>query len=405
MNSAVDAPSQNELDEFRGQVAAWLKDNKPADPGFLLPQTFMEVGSDQQLDFLREWQYKLWSAGYLGMAWPKEYGGQGVPAVFQVIADAEMRRAAVPIAFNVIGLGWAGPLILHRGTEEEKQKYLKNILSAEDIWCQGFSEPDHGSDLGNVQTRAVRDGDEYVINGTKIWTTMGNYAKYMILLARTNPEAERKYDGLSFFLSPMQVDGIDPRPIQKLTGEYGFTETFFTDARIPASCLMGEEGEGWKIAMQTLQYERGAEAGAAGGLMQVRVVIDDVIECLKGVTRDGQPLLEDPVIRDELVKLMIEEKAQGLSNRRAGIPALTSDYPFSLNLSGKLRSSEYARRMRKLAVAAQGAHGGLYVGDGNALDAGFWQRAYLNNFSTTIGGGTSQIQANIVGEHVLGLPK
>ncbi len=405
MNSAVDAPSQRELDDFRSQVAAWLKDNKPADPGFLLPQTFMEVGSDQQLDFLREWQHKLWSAGYLGMAWPKEYGGQGVPAVFQVIADAEMRRAAVPIAFNVIGLGWAGPLILHRGSEEEKQKYLKNILSAEDIWCQGFSEPDHGSDLGNVQTRAVRDGDDYVVNGTKIWTTMGNYAKYMILLARTNPNAERKYDGLSFFLSPMQVDGIDPRPIQKLTGEYGFTETFFTDARIPASCLMGEEGEGWKIAMQTLQYERGAEAGAAGGLMQVRVVIDDVIECLKGVTRDGQPLLEDPVIRDELVKLMIEEKAQGLSNRRAGIPALTSDYPFSLNLSGKLRSSEYARRMRKFAVAAQGAHGGLYVEDADALDAGFWQRAYLNNFSTTIGGGTSQIQANIVGEHVLGLPK
>ncbi len=405
MNSAVNAPSQTELDEFRGQVAAWLKDNKPTDPGFLLPQTFMEVGSDQQLDFLREWQHKLWSAGYLGMAWPKEYGGQGVPPVFQVTADAEMRRAGVPIAFNVIGLGWAGPLILHRGTEEEKQKYLKNILSAEDIWCQGFSEPDHGSDLGNVQTRAVRDGEEYVINGTKIWTTMGNYAKYMILLARTNPEAERKYDGLSFFLSPMQVDGIDPRPIQKLTGEYGFTETFFTDARIPASCLMGEEGEGWKIAMQTLQYERGAEAGAAGGLMQVRVVIEDVIECLKGVTRDGRPLLEDPVIRDELVKLMIEEKAQGLSNKRAAIQALTSDYPLSLNLSSKLRSSEYARRMRKFAVAAQGAHGGLYVGDGDALDAGFWQRAYLNNFSTTIGGGTSQIQANIVGEHVLGLPK
>ncbi len=405
MNSAVDTPSQQELDEFRTQVAGWLKDNKPADPGFLLPQTFMEVGSDPQLDFLREWQHKLWSAGYLGMAWPKEYGGQGVPAVFQVIADAEMRRAAVPIAFNVIGLGWAGPLILHRGTNEEKQKYLKNILSAEDIWCQGFSEPDHGSDLGNVQTRAVRDGDDYVVNGTKIWTTMGNYAKYMILLARTNPEAERKYDGLSFFLSPMHVDGIDPRPIQKLTGEYGFTETFFTDARIPANCLMGEEGEGWKIAMQTLQYERGAEAGAAGGLMQVRVVIEDVIECLRGLSRDGRPLLEDPIIRDELVKLITEEKAQSLSNRRAGIPALTSDYPFSLNLSGKLRSSEYARRMRKFAVAAQGAHGGLYVGDSDALDAGFWQRAYLNNFATTIGGGTSQIQANIVGEHVLGLPK
>jgi alkylation response protein AidB-like acyl-CoA dehydrogenase len=296
-------------------------------------------------------------------------------------------------------------LILDIGTDADKEKYIRNILSAEDIWCQGFSEPDHGSDLGNVQTRAVREGDEYVINGTKIWTTMGNYAKYMILLARTNPAAERKYDGLSFFLSPMDVPGIDPRPIQKLTGEYGFTETFFTDARIPASCLMGEEGQGWKIAMRTLQYERGAEAGAAGGLMQVRVVLDDVIDCLRGVERDGAPVLDDPLVRDQLVQFMIEEKALRLGDRRAGIPALTSDYPFSLNLSSKLRTSEYARRMRQYAITAQGAHGALYVGDGDALAGGFWQRAYLNNFSTTIGGGTSQIQANIVGEHILGLPK
>jgi alkylation response protein AidB-like acyl-CoA dehydrogenase len=394
-----------ELAEFRAEVSAWMADNKPADPGFLLPQTFMEVGSDEQLDFLREWQHTLWSGGYLGMAWPKQYGGGGVEPVFQQIADSAMRKAGVPIAFNVIGLGWAGPLILDIGTDEEKEKYIKGILSAEDIWCQGFSEPDHGSDLGNAQCRAVRDGDDYVVNGTKIWTTMGNYAKYMILLARTNPEAERKYDGLSFFLSPMKVPGIDPRPIQKITGEYGFTETFFTDARIPASCLMGEEGQGWKIAMQTLQYERGAEAGAAGGLMAVRVVIDDVIENLRDIRRDGQPLLDDPIVRDQLVQFIMEEKALHLGDRRAGIPALSSDYPFSLPLSSKLRATEYARRMRQFAIAAQGARGSLYVGDDSAVAGGFWQRAYFNNFSTTIGGGTSQIQANIVGEHVLGLPK
>ncbi|MDX1735445.1 MAG: acyl-CoA dehydrogenase family protein, partial [Halioglobus sp.] len=200
-----------------------MEANKPQDPGFLLPQTFMEVGDEQQLDFLREWQHKVWSAGYLGMAWPKEYGGGGVEPVFQGIADQEMARHNVPICFNVIGLGWAGPLINDIGTDEEKKKYLKGILSAEDIWCQGFSEPENGSDLGNAQTRAVRDGDAYVINGQKIWTTMGNFARYMILLARTNPEAERKYDGLSFFLSPMDVPGIETRPIRKITGEYGFT--------------------------------------------------------------------------------------------------------------------------------------------------------------------------------------
>ena len=397
--------TEQETKEFRVQAAAWMADNKPADPGFLLPQTFMEVGSDQQLDFLREWQHKLWSGGYLGLAWPEQYGGGGMEPVFQQIADSEMRKAAVPIAFNVIGLGWAGPLILDIGTAEEKEKYIKGILSAEDIWCQGFSEPDHGSDLGNAQCRAVRDGDEYVVNGTKIWTTMGNYARYMILLARTNPEAERKYDGLSFFLSPMDVAGVDPRPIRKVTGEYGFTETFFTDARIPASCIMGEEGQGWKIAMQTLQYERGAEAGAAGGLMQVRVVIDDVIDDLRGIQRDGEPILQDPVIRDQLVQMIMEGKAQSLGNRRAAIPALNTDYPGSLPLSNKIRTTEYQRRMRQLAVATQGGHGSMYVGDEKAVSGGFWQRAYFNNFSTTIGGGTSQIQANIVGEHVLGLPK
>jgi alkylation response protein AidB-like acyl-CoA dehydrogenase len=328
-----------------------------------------------------------------------------VAAIFQSIADEEMRKHAVPIAFNVIGLGWAGPLINDIGTEAEKQKYLKGILTGEDIWCQGFSEPDHGSDLGNAQVRAVREGDEYIINGTKIWTTLGNYAKYMILLARTNPNTERKYDGLSFFLSPMNVAGVDPKPIRKLTGEYGFTETFFTDVRIPADSLMGEEGKGWRVAMQTLQYERGAEAGAAGGLAFVRTTINDLIEQLRGQTRDGEPLLSEPVVRDQLVRLVMEEKSIALGDKRADIPALSNDYPFALPLSSKLRVTEYSRRMRQYAISLQGAAGSLYVDDADALQGGFWQRAYFNNFSTTIGGGTSQVQANIVGEHILGLPK
>ena len=397
--------SKQELKDFRVEVAAWMKENNPAAPGFLLPQTFMEVGDERQLEFLREWQHKIWSAGYLGMAWPKEYGGRGVEAVYQSIADQEMRRLAVPICFNVIGLGWAGPLINDIGSEQQKSKYLKGILNAEDVWCQGFSEPDHGSDLGNAQTRAVRDGDEYVLNGQKIWTTMGNFAKYMILLARTNPDAPRKYDGLSYFLSPMHVPGVDTRPIRKLTGEFGFTETFFTDARIPAESIMGEEGQGWKIAMQTLQYERGAEAGAAGGQSMVRISVDDMIGQLDGVRRDGAPVLEDPVVRDQLVQAVMEEKALSLGDRRARIGPLTTDYPGSLPLSHKLRGTEMTRRMRQLAINLQGAEGVLYVGDDEARQGGFWQRAYLNSFSATIGGGTSQVQANIIAEHVLGLPK
>jgi alkylation response protein AidB-like acyl-CoA dehydrogenase len=401
----VSEVSQSELDEFRADASAWMKENNPADPGFLLPQTFMEVGNERVLEFLREWQHKMWSAGYLGVHWPKEYGGRSMHPAFQRIADQEMKRYSVPIAFNVIGLGWAGPLINDIGTEAEKEKYLKGILSADDVWCQGFSEPDHGSDLGNAQCKAVRDGDDYVINGTKTWTTMGNYAKYMILLARTSSDGPRKYDGLSFFLSPMHVDGVDPRPIQKMTGEYGFCETFFTDARIPADCLMGDEGKGWSIAMQTLQYERGAEAGAAGGLMVVRTVVEDLIEVARELKRDGEPLLNDPVVRDQMVQYLMEERSLSLGDRRMAHGALNTDYPFSLALSGKLRSSEFQRRMRQYAVQLQGAHGSLYVGDDDAPASGFWQRAYFNNFSTTIGGGTSQVQANIVGERVLGLPK
>jgi alkylation response protein AidB-like acyl-CoA dehydrogenase len=397
--------TEQELNEFRAEVSAWMQDNKPGDPGFLLPMTFMEVGDERQLEFLREWQHKLWAAGYLGMAWPKACGGGGVDPLFQSIADQEMRQHHVPICFNAIGLGWAGPLINDMGTEAEKAKYLKRILSAEDIWCQGFSEPDHGSDLGNAQTRAVRDGDQYVINGQKTWTTMGNFAQYMILLARTNPDTARKYDGLSYFLAPMDVPGIETRPIRKITGEYGFTDTFFTDARIPADCLMGEEGQGWRIAMQTLQYERGAEAGAAGGLTMSLATTGDLIRELEGVTRDGEPVLQDPVIRDTLVRLIMEERAFALSSKRAALGPLTTDYPGSLPLSHKLRGSEMTRRMRQFAVNLQGAAGGLYVGDEAARQGGFWQRAYLNSFSATIGGGTSQVQANIVGEHILGLPK
>ena len=229
----------NELDEFRREVEVWFRENRPPDPDFLLPESFMEVGSDAQFEYLRDWQRKIYEAGYLGMAWPRDYGGGGRPQIYQDIVNAEMARQKVPFVPNTIGLNWAGPLILAIGTEEAKKRYIKGILNAEDIWCQGFSEPDQGSDLANSQLAAKRDGNEYVLNGSKIWTSLGSYAKYMILLARTNPQKPR-YDGLSFFLVPMKTSGIEPQPIKKLTGEYGFNQTFFTDARIPRRLPDGE---------------------------------------------------------------------------------------------------------------------------------------------------------------------
>ena len=396
--------SEQELDQFRLEVSAWLRENNPGDPGFLLPESFMEVGTDEQFEYLRNWQRKVYDAGYLGMSWPEEYGGGGKPQVFQDIVSQEMARQRVPFMTNTIGLNWAGPLILQQGTEEDKKKYIKGILNADDIWCQGFSEPDHGSDLGNAQVKAVKDGDDYIINGSKIWTSLGSYAKYMILLARTSNEGPSKYAGLSFFLAPMKTEGNDPQPIKKLTSEYGFCQTFFNDARIPANSIMGREGEGWQVAMATLIFERGNVGGQAGGLSMMDINVNDVLELARRSKRNGKPALEDPLIRDQMVQFLIEAKSNVLMGARTKIPALNTERPNAIAMSGKLRGSELKRRFCQFAMSLQGANGGRFISP-EAVDGGKWQRIYFNSFSATIGGGTTQVQYNIMGERVLGLPK
>ena len=393
------------LAEFARDADKWLGEHVERDPGFMLPLTFMEVGTEQQFDYLRDWQAKVHAAGFLGAAWPSQYGGGGLDQAFQDAATQAMRNHGAPIMLNAIGLNWTGPLILDIGTPEDKGRYIKGILTAEDIWCQGFSEPENGSDLGNAQLRAERDGDSYILNGSKIWTTQGNFAKYMILLARTDVDAPNKYAGLSFFLAPMLIDGVETVPIRKLTGEYGFTQTFFTDARIPASCLMGNEGEGWRIAMRTLEYERGARSGQAGGFMITPIDAFDLLDLAKRAMRNGAPVMEDPVMRDKLVSLMIEAQGIKLTRERARVPALNDSYPMGLPLLDKVVYTEFTRRMNEFAMEMLGDKAAYYVGDENAVDDGFWTRGYLNAFSATIGGGTSQIQRNIIGEHVLGLPK
>ncbi|MGB3808771.1 MAG: acyl-CoA dehydrogenase family protein [Parvibaculum sp.] len=397
--------SKQELDEFRAEVHAWFEENAPADPGFLLPISFMEVGTDEQFYFLRDWQRKVYEAGYLGMAWPKEYGGGGKPQILQDIVTREMVRRQVPFMFNTIGLNWAGPLILNMGTEQNKKDYIPGILSGDDVWCQGFSEPDHGSDLGNAQLKAERDGNEFVLNGSKIWTSLGVHAKYMILLARTNAHANNKYEGLSFFLIPMRIPGIEVQPIRKLTGEYGFNQTFFTDARIPESCLIGKEGGGWQVAMATLAFERGAVGGQAGGHSMMSKDVSEVVELARKAQRNGRPAIEDPLIRDQLVQFIMEQRTLALNSARSKVKALVSERPHSIAMSGKLVGSEFQRRLNQFALKLQGANAAYYVGDENAYDRGQWQRSYFNAFSATIGGGTSEIQHNIIGERVLGLPK
>jgi alkylation response protein AidB-like acyl-CoA dehydrogenase len=398
-------PAANELADFEAQCDAWFRENTVPDPGFMLPLTFMEVSTDQQFDFLQKWQNQVYEAGYLGMSWPAEYGGRGMHPEFQRIATRIMKNYDAPIMLNAIGNGWAGPLILDIGTEEQKKRYIKPMLAAEEIWCQGFSEPEHGSDLGNAQTRAVRDGNDYVINGSKIWTSLGDRAHQMILLARTNPDAPNKYAGLSFFLAPMKIPGLETRRIKKLTGEYGFVQCFFDNARIPADGLMGEEGQGWLVAMKTLEYERGAKVNLAGGSFVKEMDVMAIVDLAREAKRGGKPVLDDPVIRDRLVDYLIDIQALNLNNSRRRMAPLNRDRPLGLALMNKLARTELVRELTEFALQFQGTKAGYYVGEQEAIDDGYWHRAYLNSFSATIGGGTSEIQKNIIGEHVLGLPK
>ena len=398
--------STEERDKFAQKVRAWLKRNMPSKPDFRLPLTFMEIDNQAQFDYLRDWQCRVYEAGYLGMSWPAEYGGGGLPQVYQDIVTREMARLQAPFMLNAIGLSWAGPTILKLGTEAQKKRYIKKILSAEEIWCQGFSEPENGSDLGNAQTRAVRDGDSYVINGSKIWTSQAEYAAHMLLIARTDPEAPNKYAGLSFFLAPMDTPGIEIRRIRKMTGEYGFAQTFFDDARIPADTLVGEEGQGWNVAMAVLAFERGAALGQAGGNIMSVITSRDLVETARKSLRDGRPALEDVRIREQLVQFMIEERCLRLGRQRGRDQRLlTPGREFAPMLLGKLQGSEYMRRMAAFAVSMQGGQAPLYVDDPMALDGGVWQRQHMNSYSATIGGGTSEIQRNIIGERLLGLGK
>jgi len=378
---------EEELENFRLEVRQWLAKNIPKAPDFVLPDSFMEVGRPEQFAWLQAWQRKVYAAGYLGMSWPKEYGGQGKDDVYQDIVNREMTRVSAPFMVNVIGLMWAGPVILQLGTHEQKLRYIPKLLSGDEIWCQGFSEPNHGSDLASAETTAIRDGDEYVLNGAKIWTSLGTEAKHMI------------------FLAPVDIPGVIKRPIKKMSGEYGFNETRFEDARIPASCVLGHEGEGWSVAMATLMYERGASGGQAGGLTSVPLIVEDVVELARTCTRDGRPAIEDPAIRAGLVQLIMEQEGMRMNGLRMRHPTLVQERPHWISMAGKLTSSEFRRRLARFAVSLQGHRAGLYMGDPEAAAAGQWQRHYMHAFSMTIGGGTSQIQKNILGERVLGLAK
>jgi len=401
-----EAAEPKEIAAFRLEVRAWMEANKPADPGFKLPQSFLEVESDRQFDFLRDWQRRIYEAGYLGLDWPAEYGGRGDPLKRQRIVGQELARARAPFLLNAIGLQWAGPTILVYGTDAQKKRMLQPILSAEEIWCQGFAEPGAGSDLASASARAEKQSDgSYRVTGHKVWTTLAHKAKWMILLARTDPNAG-KYEGLSFFLFPMDAPGVTVQPLIKMTGEGGFNQVIFDAAPMPADAILGREGQGWDVALTTLLFERGAAEGSGGGQATAS---GESVRALVSVARrarsDTGLAASDPVFRDRVAQLWIEEEALRLSSLRARIPELNADRPQALRLMNKLVYSEYNQRLSELACEMLGPDATLWLGDPCAVDRAEWPRAYMNSFGMTIGGGTSEILRNVIGERVLGLPK
>jgi 3-oxochol-4-en-24-oyl-CoA dehydrogenase len=331
----------------------------------------------------------LAEAGYVVPHWPRPWG-RDADAIEQLIIDDELRRARVSRPINPIGIGWAGPTIVHAGTEAQKERYLMPMLAGEELWCQLFSEPGAGSDLAGLTTRAERDGDVYVVNGQKIWTTLAHFSKLGILIARTNPDAT-KHKGVSYFICPMDLPGIEIRPIVDMTGDHAFNEVFFDDVRIPAENLVGDENEGWGLAKVTLGNERVSLSGE-GALWGRGPTARDLVE---RVRREGG--CDDPVLRQRLASVYIEGEVLRLIRLRTVSAAVRGRPPGPEASVRKALADEHGQHIMGIAKDLAGTAGLLASKDE-------WSSGFLFAPALTIGGGTAQVQRNIIAERVLGLP-
>ena len=370
---------------FRDEVRAWLKANAPREGA--------EDGDGDQKAFIasrRAWQKKLFDAGYIGITWPKEFGGQGRSFMDQLIFNDEMILAHAPEPINVIGLGMGGPVVIAHGTEVQKKRYLQPLLSGEEIWCQGFSEPNAGSDLSGLQTRAEDKGDHYLVNGQKVWTTLAHVAKWCMLLTRERKEANPR-DGLTYLLVDMDSPGIEVRPLVQITGDAEFNEIFFKDVKVPKSQVLGEPGQGWAVAMTTLLHERGTLGLALATRAQITAG-----ELAEHVRRLGRG--DDPLIRQKVAQHTIEARALQLNGYRAVTAVKRSGIPGPEGSILKLMWSELNQRMTETAVDVAGP--AAQVGDGEG-----WKYQFLRSRANTIEAGTSEVLRNILAERVLGLPR
>ncbi len=404
---AMDLTYPPEAEEFRVEIRRWLEENLPegwGTPGFSLSR-------EERKKFNEEWTEKLFEGGWICASWPTEYGGKGLSLIEQVVLNEEFARAGAPLRADFFGDTLVGPTILQWGTEEQKKEFIPRILSGTISWCQGFSEPDAGSDLASLATRAELDGDEWVINGQKVWTTQAQYADYIFLLARTDPQAP-KHAGISYLLVPMKQDGVEVRPIAQVDGSADFNEVFFNNARCPKANVVGGVNNGWKVAMTTLGFERGSSATTGH-----RRFAREFDRILSEARRLGKT--EDPIIRQRLARSWSNIKIMEINGFRTLTDALNgTHHTAALAACNKMFWSETHQETMELAMDILGMEGQVLRGaDGDfELLPGVrrgrsdypvddLQASFFFSRSESIWGGTAQIQRNIVGERVLGLPK
>ncbi|PYO24269.1 MAG: acyl-CoA dehydrogenase [Candidatus Rokuibacteriota bacterium] len=389
-------PDQEAL---RKRVRAWLSANIPDDwKKFGLS----EVPRPEAYDFLRKWQKALHDAGFIGLTWPKESGGQGLTFVEEMVLQEEMALQKAPPVLNILGVGMAGPTIVAYGTEEQKKRYPAKILSCEEIWCQGYSEPNSGSDLASLQTRAVKDGEYWVINGQKVWTSLAHIADWMMLLARTDPAAP-KHKGITYFLLDMKLPGVTVKPLKQITGDAEFNEVFFDNVRVHESQILGGVNNGWAVGLTTLMYER--LALGFGLQVRLRITLESLIDMAKRMEKHGRSMTKDPVMRQKLATLWIDTEALKYTGARAVTKLLRGELPGPEASTGKMGWVDTHQRLQELAMEIQGPYAMLGRGADVAVDNGVWQYSFLRSRANSIEGGTTEIQKNIIGERVLGLPK
>ena len=380
---------------FRKEVRQWLEHNLPDElrgSGFAASRADVE-----EVRQLRGWQKKLAEAGYVGMDWPREFGGRGASIVEMIILYQEMARAESPQLVNRGGVSMLGPTLMKYGTPAQQKRFLPKILTAEEIWCQGFSEPNAGSDLANLQTRAVRDGDHFVVNGQKVWTSMAHVAEWCFLLARTDPAAP-KHKGISFMLVDMKTPGITIRPLRQITGEAEFNEVFWDNVRVPEENLVGELNRGWEVAITTLAYERDLLTFIRQ--ISLKNALHRVMRLAREQGRSG-----DPMMRQRIADLWIGEQALQMNAYRSLTRILRGGAPGPEGSTSKLFWSQLDKEMAQLGTELLGPYSQLGRGTPHAVDEGQWEFYALLAQASGIRAGTTEILKNILGERVIGLPK